>query len=112
MKKGGPLVINHRDIRKLVDVENKIECKISYLRGMVSKQGEGLAGHHAAYTLIIGDESSGLENVVYDMACTWARRHLYIGNPNECQNWWRAACEAGTVKIDLRKPWEKMALIT
>lgn len=52
--KGGPLIVNHRDIRKVV---NGKECKISYLRGMVSERGEGLAGHHAAATLCIIDEA-------------------------------------------------------
>lgn len=54
VKRGGPLIVNHRDIRKVVGGQ---ECKISYLRGMVSEKGEGMAGHHAAYTLFVADEA-------------------------------------------------------
>lgn len=80
--KGGPLVVNHRDIRK-IGPDGK-PCPISYLRGMVSERGEGLAGHHAPYTLGIIDEASGVDNLVYTQIGTWARRILIIGNPNPC----------------------------
>lgn len=94
---GGPLICNHRDIRKRVPDEkgHLIECKISYLRGMVSEKGEGMAGHHAEMTLCIGDEASGLDDVVYTQADTWAKRHLYIGNPNACENFFKKNIKAG-----------------
>lgn len=79
--KGGPLVVNHWDIRKVVKGQ---VCPISYLRGMVSEKGEGLAGHHAAHTLCVTDEASGVDNVVYSMQQGWAKRFLAIGNPNPC----------------------------
>lgn len=94
-KQGGPLIINHRDIRKLTSVKDQRECKISYLRGMVSERGEGMAGHHAAYTLIIGDEASGLSRMVYTQSDTWARRKLFIGNPNSGSEFFEEYCEAG-----------------
>lgn len=53
-KKGGPLVIKHRELRKVV---NGVQCKISYVKGMVSEKGEGLAGHHAPHTLLVVDEA-------------------------------------------------------
>lgn len=90
--KGGFLILNHQECKKYVN--GQLDT-ISYLRGMVSKLGEGLAGHHAAYTLVIGDEASGLEDIVYTQSATWAKRHLYIGNPNPCTNWWREAIKAG-----------------
>ena len=77
--KGGPLVVKHRDIRKVV---NGTQCPISYLRGMVSERGEGMAGHHAAWTLCVIDEASGVSNVVFTQAETWAKRFLIFGNPN------------------------------
>lgn len=96
--KGGPLIFNHRDIRKMIRGQ---ECKISYLRGMVSEKGEGMAGHHAPYTLVIGDEASGLDNLVYTQADTWAKKKLMIGNPNMgCQNFFYDGVEAG----DLLEP--------
>ncbi len=80
-KRGGPLVVNHRDIRKVI---SGTQCKISYLRGMVSEKGEGMAGHHAANTLMIIDEASGVDDMVYTQGDTWARRKLIFGNCNPC----------------------------
>lgn len=91
-KDGGPLIVNHREIRK---VHRGVRDDISYLLGMVSEKGEGMAGHHAAHTLVIGDEASGLDDTVYTQAGTWAKRALYLGNPNDCQNFFRAAVEGG-----------------
>src|SRR6266446_1214365 len=70
--KGGPLVVNHRDIRKAKEGKEGI----SYLRGMVSEKGEGMAGHHASMTLCIIDEASGVDDVVYTQSDTWAKRKL------------------------------------
>ena len=81
VEEGGPLLVNHRDIRR---IENGEQCPISYLRGMVSEKGEGMAGHHAKHTLFIVDEASGVDPVVYTQGCTWAKRVLIIGNPNPC----------------------------
>jgi hypothetical protein len=54
VRSGGPLQLHHRDIRKF---QNGRLCDISYLRGMVSELGEGMAGHHADMTLFVGDEA-------------------------------------------------------
>lgn len=75
---GGPLLVNHWDIRKIIHGER---CPISYLRGMVSEKGEGMAGHHAKYTLAVFDEASGIEDVTYERCTTWAKRILAFGNP-------------------------------
>ncbi len=92
--KGGPIIYNHRDIRK-VSMATGQEDKISYLRGMVSERGEGMAGHHAAATLLIIDEASGVDDVVYTQGGTWAGRVLAIGNPNPCQNFFKRLVKAG-----------------
>lgn len=78
MVSGGPLMVNHRDIRKFVD---KKMCKISYLRGMVAERGAALQGHHAAYNLGIVDEASAIDDINYEMMRTWAKRMLVFGNP-------------------------------
>jgi phage terminase large subunit len=75
---GGPLVLNHWDFRKVV--HGKV-CPISYLRGIVSEKGEGMAGHHAEHTLAVLDEASGIDDVVFERVQTWAKRILVIGNP-------------------------------
>lgn len=93
-KDGGPLIVNHRDIRKLVG--SKL-CPISYLRGMVSEKGEGMAGHHAEYTLGIIDEASGVDNLVNSQLDTCMRRKLIFGNcnPTEPTQFFRQAVEGG-----------------
>ena len=78
-KEGGPLIVNHREIRK---VRRGEADKLSYLIGMVSERGEGMAGHHAPYTLIVIDEASGVDDLVYTQSDTWARKKLVIGNCN------------------------------
>lgn len=96
-KKGkGPLLMNHRDIRKM-DINKKERDPISYLRGMVSEKGEGLAGHHAEFTLAILDEASGIDDIVYTQVGTWAKRILVIGNPNPCQNFFYKAVKGGNI---------------
>ncbi len=92
--KGGPLIFNYRDIKKVV---NGVECEISYLRGMVSERGEGMAGHHAAHTLLVIDESSGVDDVVYTQGATWAKRMLIFGNPNPCANFFFKSVESGDI---------------
>ena len=89
---GGPLILNHRDIRKVV---NGQLCSISYLRGMVSERGEGMAGHHAKHTLLIIDEASGVDDLVYTQGDTWAKKKLIIGNPNPTENFFKKAVKAG-----------------
>ena len=82
--KGGPLLVTHREIRKVFTSgprKGQI-CPISYIRGMTCERGEGLTGHHAAYTLAVIDEASGVRNEVYDQMRTWAKRMLIFGNPN------------------------------
>lgn len=91
-KDGGPLVVKHREIQKIV---NGTVCKVSYLIGSVSEKGEGMAGHHAAHTLLLVDEASGVEDEVYKRADSWAKRKLIIGNPYECQNFFRKGVEGG-----------------
>ena len=92
VERGGPLVVNHRDVRK---VRHGEVCPISYMRGMVSESGEGMAGHHAAHTLFVIDEASGVDDVVYQAGSTWAARKLIFGNPNPCENFFRRMVRDG-----------------
>lgn len=93
--RGGPLEVKHHDIRKLVNGER---CGISYIRGCVSMRGEGMAGHHAKYTLLVMDEASGIDNATYTQGDTWAKRKLIFGNPNPCNNFFFDAVRGGDVK--------------
>lgn len=102
-----PLVVNHLHLRKIV---KRQVCGISYMIGRVSAKGEGMLGHHVTpnaenffdddipRTLFIADEASGVDNIIYERAETWARRTLVIGNPYPCTNFFYKKVKAGDVK--------------
>ncbi len=94
--KGGPLTVLHQEIR--LASEGRVNGKNlqSYLLAQVTNErGEGMAGHHAPYTLCIADEASGVGDKVYEMQQGWAKRLLAIGNPNPCNNFFFRGIEAG-----------------
>lgn len=97
-KDKGPLVVNYMEIRRASEMLAK--NPLNYLSGRVSEKGEGLAGHHADVTLIVGDESSGLDDVVHEMGQGWAKRMLWIGNPNPTNNFFFKGVEAGDLDYD------------
>ena len=107
---GGPLLVNHLHIRKIertVNRENGTVCGISYLIGRVAAKGEGMLGHHVAEqndkiprTLFIADEASGVDDVSYQRAGTWAKRMLVIGNPYPCDNFFKMKVKEGDVVAD------------
>lgn len=101
---GGPLVINHLHLKKVVG--NQV-CGISYVVGTVAKKGEGMLGHHVAdvgdgipRTLFIADEASGVEDISYERADTWARRKLIIGNPYPCNNFFYKGVKGGDIPVE------------
>jgi hypothetical protein len=90
--KGGLLVLNHQDMRKIVRGE---KCPISYCTGMVAKAETiaAMQGHHVAETgdgiprtLFVCDESSSVPHDYKKMADTWANRQLIFGNTWPCNN--------------------------
>lgn len=102
---GGPLLFNNLHIRKYV--KDKL-CGVSYIIGRVaSDTGEGMLGHHIANigdgiprTLFVADEASGVPHVYYDKADTWAERKLVIGNPYECQNFFKYSVKGTPGTLD------------
>lgn len=94
-KEDGPFVLNYQELRR--KSEAHLKNPINYLIGRVSERGEGLAGHHSQFTLAIGDEVSGLDDKGYGFLQGWARRKLFIGNPNPCENFFRRAVRAGDI---------------
>lgn len=95
-ERGGPLVMNYRHIRKWYG--DKPDT-VSYLKGEVWGAQEGGAGHHAAYTLLVIDEASGIADSVYDQGITWAKRMLVFGNPNPTENFFKRAVKGGNLKV-------------
>lgn len=99
--KGGPIVPNHLLWRK---VYNGTMCGLSYVRGRVAQKGEGMLGHHIAKTgdgiprtLFVADEASGVDDLSYERATTWANRVLVIGNPYPCYNFFKKYVKEGDI---------------
>lgn len=87
--KTAPIFINHHEIR--YNHERWAKNPLSYVRGLVSERGEGLAGHHADWTLAVVDEASGVHPDVKKYLDGWAKRQLIFGNPNQCENFFKHA---------------------
>lgn len=96
-EKGGPLVVNHLHLKK---VDYGQICGISYCIGRVAKKGEGMLGHHAPYTLFVADEASGVDDISYDRAKTWAKKKLIIGNPYPCNNFFYRGIKGGDIPME------------
>lgn len=94
---GGPLAVNHQEIRSAHDLILTGGNAGSYVKGMVSAKDkmEGMQGHHAEFTLLVVDEASGVADEAYNMASTWAKRMLIIGNPHQCANFFYRGVKAG-----------------
>lgn len=95
---GGLLVLNHHEIRHVS--ERDLKNSMNYVKGMVAMKPEAIQGHHAENTLFVGDEASGIEDQVYDMAATWMKRALIIGNPMPCNNYFFKGVKAGDLQLD------------
>jgi hypothetical protein len=97
----GPLLVNHLHIRRMF---RGSMCPLSYIIGRTAAKGEGMLGHHIAdtgdkipRTLFVADEASGMDDETYEKASTWARRKLIIGNPYDCDTYFKKAVTEGTV---------------
>jgi hypothetical protein len=98
-RKGGPLIINHQDVRLIRDGR---KCSKSYMLGMVANPDTiaAMQGHHIANpgdgvprTLFACDESSSVPNDYYQKADTWADRKYIFGNTWPCDNFFKWAVE-------------------
>jgi hypothetical protein len=96
--KGGPLLVNHQDIRWVNSDGSK--CPKSYITGLVASPGSiaAMQGHHIAVTgdgiprtAFVSDESSSVLDDYYKMAKTWMNRSLVIGNTWDCDNFFKHA---------------------
>lgn len=108
-KKGGPLVVNHQELKKVVDGEID---KISYVKGLVASPDNiaKMQGHHAnpdnlrdaiadlPRSMFVSDESSSVKHSYYTMASTWFKRAFIFGNTWPCDNFFKYAIkgEPGT----------------
>jgi hypothetical protein len=96
-----PILENHMLLRRIM-VDGSTEAR-SEVRGRVAKKGEGFLGRHIErldgrpHTLMVGDEASGLDDHAYEGPDTWAHRKLFIGNPYDCQNFFKAAVKRGDI---------------
>lgn len=90
---GGPLVVNSLEIRRAEEIEQK--KPYNYLTGIVYEDPEKMSGHHADWTLFVGDEASGLSDEAYKRAQGWAKHMLFISNPEACHNFYKRGVKAG-----------------
>lgn len=95
--KGGPLLELNKEIRRADEAE--VKNPDNYVLGLVSEGEEGMSGHHADCTLMIGDEASGLNNITHKAAQGWAKRFLYFGNSWPTENFWKEGIEAGDLDL-------------
>lgn len=101
--RGGPLVVNHQEIRWK---HRGVQCPKSYIVGMVASKDSiaSMQGHHVANigdgvprTLFVSDESSSVPDDYEKMANTWANRQLVFGNTWPCDNFFKRGVKAGTL---------------
>lgn len=104
---GSRLIVNFREIKRYVDGEVD---EISYIYGTVSERPEGLAGHHAKYTLAVIDEASGVADDAYQAMDSWAKRRLIIGNPYPCSNFFFRGVTEGDLKDKLKNNYARKVI--
>lgn len=114
---GGPLLVNDQRIRKVV---GRKLCGLSYILGRVATDdGAGFLGHHIAdigdgipRTLFVADEASAVPDMYFDKSLTWAKRLLVIGNPYECENYFKKSVKKGdAVSLDGKRCYRKVIKI-
>jgi hypothetical protein len=105
---GGPLVLQSQEIRRAEEQQSR--NPLSYIVGLVSESGEGLAGHHADWTLGVVDEASGSKDKAFEMLQGWAKRLLIFGNPNACENFFKAGVKAGDLKAQTNNHYDRKVL--
>jgi hypothetical protein len=93
--RGGPLTVNQRDISFKDERFSAGSQPLNYLIGRVTATGEGMAGAHASYSLMVIDEASSASDEIYTFAQGWAEKFLIFGNPNKCQNFFYKAVKGG-----------------
>jgi len=98
--KGGGLVMHSKEVRFADEWGAQAGNVPNYLVGMVSNVEDKFSGHHAPWTLVMGDEASALSDGVQRMTANWAKRELWWGNPWPCTNFWRRGIEAGDLRVE------------
>lgn len=105
-----PLHYNHMNIRQIDDDGEHVP--LCELVGQCVGQNEALLGRHLPRTgtdgslrslprtLFIADEASGFSNGIWDFVDTWAHTKLAIGNPWECENFFRKYVAEGDLPRD------------
>lgn len=102
-----PIQYNHMNITRLMD-DGTVEPQ-SEITGQAVSKGEAIQGRHipsgpqkhngiiVPRTLCIFDEASGIDDEVYNLVRTWAKRILVIGNPLPTVNFFYQAVKEGDV---------------
>ena len=92
---GGKFIINFQEMRRFEERDAKNPS--SLLIGLVCKEEAKMAGHHAEYTLGIGDEASAIRDEVRDEWLGWCDHMLWISNPRKCNNFYKKMVKKGSL---------------
>lgn len=96
-----PFRVTTLQIEKLKDPRNQDIEPLDYVIGHVTREVENFQGHHLPNdkprVLGIFDEASGVPDVFYDAAGSWAHRMLVIGNPLSTTNFFYRHCRGGDI---------------
>jgi len=96
-----PFRVTSLRIEKLKDVRTGETEARDFLIGHVTNEVENFQGHHLPNdkprVLVIFDEASGVPDIFFDAADSWAHRKLVIGNPLSTTNFFYRLCRGGDV---------------
>jgi hypothetical protein len=97
-----PIHYNHMKIRQTYNSGRLVDK--SEIVAQVPNTAEGILGRHLPRgpnrqprTLLVGDEVSGMDDNIWEKTETWAQRRLAIGNPFDCENFFKRAYEEGDI---------------
>lgn len=98
-----PIDYSHLKIRQIYDNGEFVPlCEL--VGQQCANKHEGLFGRHLPRdiprTLVIFDEASGIDQLVYEGTDTWAHRKLIIGNPYPCTNFFFKHVKQGDLRAD------------
>lgn len=104
------LILNAKEVRRASEMEAKIPY--NFLKGMVYSDPQKMAGHHADWTLGICDEASSAEDELLKRWQGWCRHKLFIGNAENCNNFYRDAIMGGDIPASNGRFHRKIIRIT
>jgi len=96
-----PFRVTSLRVEKIKDLRTGETEPRDFIIGHVTNEVENFQGHHLPNdkprVLVIFDEASGVPDIFFDAADSWAHRKLIIGNPLGTTNFFYRLCRGGDV---------------